>query len=307
MEYCDKGDLFQKITQHKKADTHFTESEIWNMLVQILLGLRELHKRNIYHRDLKSANIFLTKQDFVKVGDMNVSKLAKNGMLYTQTGTPYYASPEVWKDEPYDHKSDIWSLGCIIYEMATLKPPFRAESMEGLYKKVIKGSFEKLPNRYSKELTNVLKLMLRTNPDQRVDCDGLLSMPGFMDHLDHKLRLICDENNDDRMFLSTIRIPNNIFRITENMPKPNYMPLRIRNASQTMVLDRSTPLQTNHSEVKNIYMSMNLPENGNEGRNFINILKKHKKGILPINKKNENLQNYNKEGKLPQIKRQIDY
>lgn len=65
---------------------------------------------------------------------MNVSKLAKRGLLYTQTGTPYYASPEVWKDKPYDKMSDIWSLGCILYEMTTLKPPFRAENMEGLYK-----------------------------------------------------------------------------------------------------------------------------------------------------------------------------
>lgn len=69
---------------------------------------------------IQSANIFLTKAGEAKLGDLNVSKVAKNGLLYTQTGTPYYASPEVWKDEPYDSKSDIWSLGCVIYEMTTL-------------------------------------------------------------------------------------------------------------------------------------------------------------------------------------------
>jgi NIMA (never in mitosis gene a)-related kinase len=53
-------------------------------------------------------------------------------MLVTQTGTPYYASPEVWQDKPYDHKSDIWSLGCVLYEMLTLLPPFRASSMQAL-------------------------------------------------------------------------------------------------------------------------------------------------------------------------------
>ena len=89
---------------------------------------------------LKSANVFLNKDNTVKLGDMNVSKVAKKGLLYTQTGTPYYASPEVWKDQPYDYKSDMWSLGCVLYEMATLKPPFRAENMEGLYKKVIRGT-----------------------------------------------------------------------------------------------------------------------------------------------------------------------
>lgn len=64
----------------------------------------------IMHRDLKSANIFISGGIY-KLGDLNVSKIVKNKLAYTQTGTPYYASPEVWRDEPYDNKSDIWSLG----------------------------------------------------------------------------------------------------------------------------------------------------------------------------------------------------
>lgn len=76
--------------------------------------------------------------------------MAKNGLLYTQTGTPYYASPEVWKDEPYDMKSDIWSLGCVIYEMTTLQPPFQAEDMEGLYQAVIAGNYKPIDTQFSK-------------------------------------------------------------------------------------------------------------------------------------------------------------
>lgn len=102
-------------------------------------ALHILHSRKILHRDLKSANVFLSNETYAKLGDLNVSKVAKQGMLYTQTGTPYYASPEVWKDQPYDSKSDIWSLGCVLYEMCSLKPPFRANDMNGLYKKVLKG------------------------------------------------------------------------------------------------------------------------------------------------------------------------
>ena len=109
--------------------------DIWNVLIQSLKGLHCLHLNNVFHRDLKSANIFLTKNGDIKIGDLNVSKIAKKGLLYTQTGTPYYASPEVWKNKPYDSKSDIWSLGCILYEMMELKPPFKAESMDALYKK----------------------------------------------------------------------------------------------------------------------------------------------------------------------------
>jgi len=83
---------------------------------------------------------------------MNVSKVAKKGLLYTQTGTPYYASPEVWKDQPYDHKSDIWSLGCVVYESVSLRPPFKADDMAGLYKRVIKGLYPKIPNHFSNDL-----------------------------------------------------------------------------------------------------------------------------------------------------------
>jgi NIMA (never in mitosis gene a)-related kinase len=118
----------------------------------------------ILHRDLKSANVFLCKDGTVKIGDMNVSKIAKRGLLYTQTGTPYFASPEVWNEKPYDSKSDIWSCGCLIYEMAALKVPFKSESMEGLYKKVIKGDFSKLPSHYSVDLNHFIAHMLKVNP-----------------------------------------------------------------------------------------------------------------------------------------------
>ena len=95
----------------------------------MVLGLQELHNHKIVHRDIKSANIFLTKSGMAKLGDLNVSKIAKMGILQTQTGTPYYASPEVWQDKPYDKRSDIWSLGCVLYELTTLNPPFTAKDM----------------------------------------------------------------------------------------------------------------------------------------------------------------------------------
>ncbi len=136
-----------------------------------------LHDKKVLHRDIKSANVFLCKDGTAKIGDMNVSKINKRGLLYTQTGTPYYASPEVWNDKPYDSKSDIWSMGCVIYEMASLKPPFRAEDMEGLYKKVNQGEFKKLPSHFSVDLNNLIKSMLRVNPAQRPSADKLLTSP----------------------------------------------------------------------------------------------------------------------------------
>jgi len=140
-------------------------------------GLKCLHEILIFHRDLKSANVFLNKDGSAKLGDMNVSKVAKKGLLYTQTGTPYYASPEVWRDQPYDHKSDIWSLGCVLYEAITLKPPFRAEDMQGLYKKVLRGIYPKIANNYSQELSQMVKSLIQVSPQLRPSCEKILDMP----------------------------------------------------------------------------------------------------------------------------------
>ena len=136
MEYAEQGDLQKKIKESISLKKFIPEQEIWKCLVHLSKALHTLHGMQILHRDLKSANVFITNDGFLKLGDLNVSKIATKGLVYTQTGTPYYASPEVWRDEPYDIKNDIWSLGCVLYEMAALKPPFQATDMSILFKKV---------------------------------------------------------------------------------------------------------------------------------------------------------------------------
>jgi NIMA (never in mitosis gene a)-related kinase len=111
MEHADDGDVFQQIMKHQQHGTSFSESYIWKIFITVVRGLKALHDMKIMHRDLKSANVFLNKDGTGKLGDLNVSKVAEKGLSYTQTGTPYYASPEVWRDEAYGVKSDIWSLG----------------------------------------------------------------------------------------------------------------------------------------------------------------------------------------------------
>lgn len=160
MEYADNGDVFQKICSYQKREQYIKEKKIWYVFIQIVRGLHAIHSRKILHRDMKSANIFLYKDMQAKLGDLNVSKIVENGLSYTQTGTPYYASPEVWKDKPYDSKSDIWSLGCVLYEMCALVPPFRADDMQGLYKKVVKGKYPRIPDHFSQEMATVIKFML---------------------------------------------------------------------------------------------------------------------------------------------------
>ena len=133
----------------------------------MLNGLKALHDQKILHRDIKSSNVFLTKDGLVKLGDLNVSKIAKGGMLHTQTGTPYYASPEVWNDKPYDHKSDMWSVGCVLYEMCALKPPFRADDMRSLHKKITSGVYPAISHHYSSELSDLVRSLLHTVPALR--------------------------------------------------------------------------------------------------------------------------------------------
>ena len=228
MEYANDGDLYQKITYHKKKGIYVDEKEIWNILIQMIKGMKALHDLKIYHRDLKSANVFICKDKTVKIGDMNVSKVAKKGLLYTQTGTPYYASPEVWQDKPYDSKSDIWSCGCVIYELATLKPPFRAQDLEGLYHKVIKGAYSKLPSHYSVDLNNIIKMLLNVDPQRRPNCDDLLDSPLIKSRGDMQASVEIDNSEENKMLLNTIRCPMNIHYLTDKLPKANYDPIPTR-------------------------------------------------------------------------------
>jgi NIMA (never in mitosis gene a)-related kinase len=109
------------------------------------------------------------------LGDMNVSKVTHKGFGETQTGTPFYTSPEVWKDEVYNAKSDMWSLGCVLYELITFKTPFKANDMEGLYKKIIRGTYHHIPTTFSTELSLLIKCLLKTNPDQRPSCCKIMT------------------------------------------------------------------------------------------------------------------------------------
>lgn len=169
MEHADGGDLLGRIKKHSNAGSKFPEEEIWKWFHEMTSGLKALHDLKICHRDIKCANMFISKGK-IKIGDLNVSKIVKVGLLYTQTGTPYYASPEVWKDRPYDVKSDIWSLGCVLYEMCALRPPFMAGNMRELYRKVTLGIYPEIPSCYSEELAEVVHHLLQVIPGRRPNC-----------------------------------------------------------------------------------------------------------------------------------------
>ncbi|XP_030420000.1 serine/threonine-protein kinase Nek3-like isoform X1 [Gopherus evgoodei] len=175
MEYCDDGDLMQKIKYQRGK--LFPEDTILHWFVQMCLGVKHIHDRRVLHRDIKSKNIFLTQNGKVKLGDFGSARLLTNPMAYacTYVGTPYYVPPEIWENLPYNNKSDIWSLGCILYELCTLKHPFQANSWKHLILKICKGSYNPLPSHYSCELHYLIKQMFKRNPKNRPSASTILA------------------------------------------------------------------------------------------------------------------------------------
>ena len=216
MEYADDGDLYQKIKLYIKNKTFFMEHDIWRIFIQITKGLHDLHEYNILHRDLKSANVFLFRDGTAKLGDLNVSKITSRGLGYTQTGTPYYASPEVWKDKPYDLKSDIWSLGCVFYELIMLATPFKGKSMKDLYEKVKKGEYPPILSTFSPKFQIVIDRILKIRPEERPDAGDILNMPEILDKIE-ELQIFkdndknsCKKNKNEIQFKTAYKINNRI-------------------------------------------------------------------------------------------------
>ena len=214
MEYCDDGDLETKIKIMKRNKQKFEEPLIWEYAIQIVEGLKALHDKKILHRDLKSANIFLVKgKNQCKIGDLNVSKVMKdNFLINSQIGTPTYSSPEVWNAQPYSYKSDLWSVGCIIYEMCSLRQPFKGKNMEELCDNICNGKLEKISSRYSEELWNTIKMLLEVNVEKRADCNTFLNSKFVKDIIDDFRSMNSEPynstNEDETSMLDTIIYKN---------------------------------------------------------------------------------------------------
>ncbi|KAI5628595.1 serine/threonine-protein kinase Nek5 [Silurus asotus] len=178
MEYCDGGDLMQKIILQKGKP--FSEEQITDWFVQMCLGLKHIHDRKILHRDIKAQNVFLSHGDKrVKLGDFGIARVLNNTaeLVMTWVGTPNYISPEICENKPYNNKTDIWSLGCILYELCTLKHPFVAKSWRQLIVKICRGSYNPISDRYSAGLRLLLSQVFKVNPQDRPSVNTLLKNP----------------------------------------------------------------------------------------------------------------------------------
>ncbi|XP_041912231.1 serine/threonine-protein kinase Nek1 isoform X1 [Alosa sapidissima] len=177
MDYCEGGDLFKKINSQKGV--LFPEEQILDWFVQICLALKHVHDRKILHRDIKSQNIFLTKDGTVQLGDFGIARVLNSTVELARTciGTPYYLSPEICENKPYNNKSDIWALGCVLYEMCTLKHAFEAGNMKNLVLKIIRGSYPPVSLHYTQDLRCLLGLLFRRNPRERPSVCSVLDKP----------------------------------------------------------------------------------------------------------------------------------
>ncbi|XP_004481065.1 serine/threonine-protein kinase Nek2 isoform X2 [Dasypus novemcinctus] len=188
MEYCEGGDLASVITKRTNERQYLDEEFVLRVMTQLTLALKECHRRSdgchtVLHRDLKPANVFLDGKQNVKLGDFGLARILNHDTSFAKTfvGTPYYMSPEQMNRLSYNEKSDIWSLGCLLYELCALMPPFTAFNQKELAGKIREGKFRRIPYRYSDELNDIITRMLNLKDYNRPSVEEILENPLIAD------------------------------------------------------------------------------------------------------------------------------
>ena len=210
MEYVGGGDLNDRIRFLSRSSKFLPEKTIWRYAVQILQGLQALHDRKIIHRDIKPENIFVSEDlETLKIGDLNVSKILRNkSMTSTVVGTPYYLAPEIWKNAMYDYRCDVFSFGCVLYELTALKVPFRGSSIAELFKQIEYGKVPELPRQYSKDLFEYICSSLTKNFKKRPTVKKLLQAREVSKRKSQFRDLIFSENRASKTMLRQMNISN---------------------------------------------------------------------------------------------------
>lgn len=197
------------------------------------LGMKHIHDRKIIHRDIKGANVFLTKKGIVKIGDFGIAKVLSQTLQKARTmvGTPYYLSPEIIQSKPYNSKTDIWSMGVMLYELCALKPPFDAPSIHLLSMKIVRGVYNPIPAQYSPELKNLIKQMLEIRTEMRPDVNKILKMP----LIQRRIRSFLSETVVQEEFSHTVLHKQNVFAFK---PKPALQEQEVKDREDRLAYER---------------------------------------------------------------------
>ncbi|BFG02452.1 serine/threonine-protein kinase Nek5 [Drosophila madeirensis] len=183
MECCAGGDLSQLIQRARAQRQRFEERYIWRVLFQLCRALQVCHNKipngTILHRDIKPANIFLDAAGNAKLGDFGLARMLRRDQSFAASfvGTPHYMSPELVKGRQYDRKSDVWAVGCLVYEMCALRPPFRGRAFDQLSEKIAQGEFSRIPGVYSSDLQEIIAFMLAVDHEQRPGIEVIIRHP----------------------------------------------------------------------------------------------------------------------------------
>jgi len=179
MEYCEGSDLKQLIKDHKSKKEKIDEKTVYSIIFDICLGIKEIHQKNLIHRDLKPDNIFIDKYKMIKIGDFGISKLLDNNDKYAKSivGTNNYMAPEVIKGDKYNNKVDIWALGCIIYELLTLSVCFESKGLYGIIDKIVNKPHGKIDtNKYNYKWQDIIDLLLKKDYKKRPDINEVYNL-----------------------------------------------------------------------------------------------------------------------------------
>ena len=313
MEYCERGDLSSFLKEYKQKNKYLSENIIWKFFIQISLGLAYIHHHKILHRDLKTLNIFLTKNLDVKIGDLGVAKILQNTLhAYTFIGTPFYLSPEICEEKPYNEKSDVWALGCILYELCTFKHPYNAKNQPALFLKIISGNYDPIGDNYnySNDLKKMIESLLEKNYINRPSMKEIIVKSIFIEKA-NKLGLFNDvmeiiNLDDNQKIMEKNMKSKRIHKITYIRPekKKNTNP-----GNNNIIRKKINEMYNNSDYINNFNCynnnNYNYNYNSNYNSNFYSnyeVNKSHEMNKKLINSGNLKLKLENKkERKAPSI------
>ena len=223
MEFCEGLDLNKFIKEYKNKNEFINEKIIYNIVLEICLGIKEIHKQNLIHRDLKPENIFIDKNHNIKIGDFGISKQLdiNDKYAYTAIGTGKYMSPEVVKGERHNNKVDIWGFGCIIYELLTLNACFESKSLLGFVNKIINEKHGNIDcKKYNPKRQYLIDLLLQKEYKERPDIDEVYNF--IKKELNDEIKIIKSLTNEEFH-----KLKNNDAKISYTTSKKNIFNLYI--------------------------------------------------------------------------------